>query len=67
MKDTKLNYEKAIKRLEEITGQMERGEVSLDAVVGYVREAKELMQYCKECLYEAEKNCASLLSVDENN
>ena len=65
MKDTALNYAKAISRLEEITGQMERGEVSLDEVVGYVREAKQLLQYCKDCLYEAEKNCASLLNVDE--
>lgn len=65
MKDTELNYTKAISRLEEITGQMERGEVSLDEVVGYVREAKQLLQYCKDCLYEAEKNCASLLGVDE--
>lgn len=65
MKDTELNYAKAISRLEDITGQMERGEVSLDEVVGYVREAKQLLQYCKDCLYEAEKNCASLLNVDE--
>ena len=65
MNNTELNYTKAISRLEEITGQMERGEVSLDAVVGYVREAKQLLQYCKDCLYEAEKNCQSLLNVDE--
>ena len=45
MKDTELNYTKAISRLEEITGQMERGEVSLDEVVSLVAEAKQLMQY----------------------
>ena len=64
MKDTELNYTKAISRLEEITGQMERGEVRLDEVVSLVAEAKQLMQYCKDSLYQVEKNCAQLLAPE---
>ena len=65
MKDKELTYEKAMARLEELAGQMERGEISLDDTAARLKEAQELMQYCKECLYEAEKNCASMLNVGE--
>lgn len=61
MKDNTQNYEQAMRRLEEIAGSMERGEVSLDDMSARLREAQQLLQYCKECLYEAEKNCQTLL------
>ena len=54
-----------MRRLEEIAGSMERGEVSLDDMSARLREAQQLLQYCKECLYEAEKNCQTLLGVEE--
>lgn len=65
MKDNTQTYEQAMRRLEEIAGSMERGEVSLDDMSARLREAQQLLQYCKECLYEAEKNCQTLLGVEE--
>ena len=61
MKDNTQTYEQAMRRLEEIAGSMERGEVSLDDMSARLREAQQLLRYCKERLYEAEKNCQTLL------
>lgn len=60
-----LTYEQAMQRLEEMTLQMERGEIGIDEMAVRLRDAQELMKYCHEKLYEAEKNCKSLLNLEE--
>ena len=45
-----LTYEQAMQKLEALTQQMERGEIGIE----------------EERLYESEKNCKSLLQMDEN-
>ncbi len=55
-----------MQRLELLAAKMERDEIGLDDMAECLREAQQLMKYCRECLYEAEKNCKSLLSVEEN-
>lgn len=62
-----LTYEQSMQRLEEMTLQMERGEIGIDEMAVRLRDAQELMKYCHEKLYEAEKNCKSLLSVEEKD
>ena len=61
-----LTYEQAMAQLETLTQQMERGEIGIDEMAKKLQEAQRLMQFCKERLYESEKNCKSLLQVDEN-
>ena len=61
----KLTYEQAMQRLEEMAHQMESGKIGIDEMAEHLREAQKLMKYCHEKLYEAEKNCKSLLSVEE--
>ena len=61
-----LTYEQAMERLETLTQQMERGEIGIDEMAKKLQEAQRLMQFCKERLYESEKNCKSLLQIDEN-
>ncbi len=61
-----LTYDQAMQRLELLAAKMERDEIGLDDMAECLREAQQLMKYCRECLYEAEKNCKSLLSVEEN-
>ena len=61
-----LTYEQAMERLEALTQQMERGEIGIDEMAKRLQEAQSLMQFCKERLYESEKNCKSLLQIDEN-
>ena len=60
-----LTYEQAMQRLEAMAQQMERGEIGIDVMAERLREAQELMKFCHEKLYEAEKNCKSLLNVEE--
>ena len=61
----KLTYEQAMQKLEAMAQQMEQGEIGVDEMAERLREAQKLMKYCHEKLYEAEKNCKSLLSVEE--
>lgn len=61
-----LTYEQAMQKLEVLTKQMEHGEISIDEMAKRLQEAQSLMQFCKERLYESEKNCKSLLQMDEN-
>ena len=60
-----LTYEQAMQRLEAMVQQMESGEIGIDEMAERLREARKLMKYCHEKLYEAEKNCKSLLNVEE--
>lgn len=61
----KLTYEQAMRKLEEMAKQMEQGEIGIDDLAERLREAQKLMKYCHEKLYEAEKNCKSLLNIEE--
>jgi exodeoxyribonuclease VII small subunit len=60
-----LTYEQAMQKLEEMASQMEQGEIGIDEMAQRLCEAQKLMKYCHEKLYEAEKNCQSLLNVEE--
>ena len=61
-----ITYEQAMQRLETLAAQMEKNEIPLDDMAERLREAQQLMKYCRECLYEAEKNCQTLLNVEGN-
>ena len=58
-------YEQAMQQLEAMAQQMENGKIGVDVLAERLREAQKLMKYCHEKLYEAEKNCKSLLNVEE--
>ena len=60
-----LTYEQAMQRLEEMAQQMESGKIGIEVMAERLREAQKLMKYCHEKLYEAEKNCKSLLNIEE--
>lgn len=60
-----LTYEQAMQQLETLTAKMERSEIGIDEMAAQLRKAQELMKYCHEKLYEAEKNCNSLLNIEE--
>ncbi|MBO7099077.1 MAG: exodeoxyribonuclease VII small subunit [Bacteroidaceae bacterium] len=60
-----LTYEQAMERLEALASKMERSEIGIDEMAMKLQEAQTLMQFCKERLYESEKNCNSLLQMEE--
>ncbi len=49
------DYESAIERLEEITGQLESGESSLDESINLYTEGLKIAEQCHQRLAEAEK------------
>ncbi len=51
--EKKLDYEKSIARLEEITALLEKGEVSLDDMIKLYAEGTEIASECSKALADA--------------
>ena len=52
--EEELNFEDAMKKLEEINNKLERNSVPLEEAIELYGEGMELIEYCKERLNEAE-------------
>ena len=63
MKESK-NFEEALKRLEEIVGELEEGETPLEETLALFEEGVKLSKFCRNKLDEAEKR-VDLLLKDE--
>ncbi|MBR2379499.1 MAG: exodeoxyribonuclease VII small subunit [Paraprevotella sp.] len=61
----KKTYEQAMLRLEDIVRQVERGETSIDSLTDLLKEAKQLIAYCKDKLYATEEEIKKVLAEDE--
>ena len=59
--DKKLNYTQAIQRLEEIVAKIESGEMDIDSLTDNMKEAKELVNFCKEKLTKVENEVKTIL------
>jgi len=58
------SFEAALKRLEEIVSEMERGDLSLDATLKKFNEGMGLSQFCSRKLDEAEKKIEILVKKE---
>lgn len=61
----KMTYEQAMMRLEDIVRQVEHGETSIDSLTELLKEAKQLIAYCKDKLYATEEEIKKVLADDE--
>ncbi|MBQ8282351.1 MAG: exodeoxyribonuclease VII small subunit [Paraprevotella sp.] len=61
----KMTYEQAMMRLEDIVRQVEHGETSIDSLTDLLKEAKQLIAYCKDKLYATEEEIKKVLADDE--
>ena len=59
--DKKLNYTQAMQRLEEIVTKIESGEMDIDSLTDNLKEAKELVNFCKEKLTKVENEVKTIL------
>lgn len=59
-KDKEIKYEEAMTRLEELVEHMGRGDVSIDKLAESLKEAKELIQKCKDKLLKTEEEIKKL-------
>ena len=61
----KMTYEQAMLRLEDIVRQVEHGETSIDSLTELLKEAKQLISFCKDKLYATEEEIKKILAEDE--
>ncbi len=53
-------YEEAFARLQEIVRKMEGGQLDIDQITTHMKEARQLIKYCKERLVETEQEIEKL-------
>lgn len=57
----KKTYTQAIARLEEIMDAVQNGKLDVDELSGLLKEASELVKYCRTKLYKVDEEVKSLL------
>lgn len=60
MKD--ITYTKAVERLNEIMQQMEEGALDVDTLTETLKEARELLAFCKQKLHTVDQTVKEILS-----
>jgi len=58
------SYNEAMKRLEEIVGKIESGEMDVDSLTENLKEAKELVAFCKSKLLKVEEEVDKIMNVE---
>lgn len=61
METNELTYEAAMQRLENMAREMEAGNVPIDQLSTKLKEAQQLLAYCKEKLTKADAEVQQLL------
>ena len=62
MDTEKLTYEDAMKRLEILAGEMENGTIPIDLLAEKLKEAQQLLAFCKDKLTKADEEVKKLLN-----
>ena len=60
----KINYEEAVKQLEDIEAKMEDGEIDLESMTTQLKKAQELVKLCKDRLTQTDKDIQALLKEE---
>ena len=61
-----INFEEAMKKLEQITAELEKGDLSLDESVNKFEEGIKLSKECNKILEDSEKRINILINNDGN-
>ena len=61
-----INFEEAMKKLEQITAELEKGDLSLDEAVKKFEEGIKLSKECNKILEDSEKRINILINNDGN-
>ena len=56
----KMTYAEAMNRLEEIVGKVQDGRIDIDELAGLLKEALELVNFCREKLYKVDEEIKAL-------
>ncbi|HRN16172.1 MAG TPA: exodeoxyribonuclease VII small subunit [Xylanibacter oryzae] len=60
-----ITYEGAVRKLEEIVSKIENDELDIDMMVNELKEAKELIKFCKDKLTKTDEEIKKILESDE--
>ena len=60
----KLNFEEAMKELEELVDSLDKGDVSLDEAIAAYDRGTQLKDYCQKKLHEAKMKVDTIQSPD---
>ena len=61
----KMTYAEAMNRLEEIVGKVQDGRIDIDELAGLLKEAQELVNFCREKLYKVDEEIKALTEEAE--
>lgn len=61
----KMTYAEAMARLEEIMGKVQGGKIDIDELAGLLKEAQELVKFCREKLYKVDEDIKALTEEAE--
>jgi exodeoxyribonuclease VII small subunit len=56
----KITYAEAMSRLEEIMGKIQGGKVDIDELSGMLKEAQELVKFCRDKIYKVDEEIKAL-------
>ncbi|MFC2711242.1 exodeoxyribonuclease VII small subunit [Hoylesella oralis] len=59
-----LNYEEAVKQLEDIVAKMENDELDIDQMSGQLKVAQRLIKQCKDKLTKADAEIKKILDSE---
>lgn len=60
-----MKYEEAIKRLEEIVSGIEENKMDIDQIGDRIKEARELIRFCRDKLYKTDEEIKKILETDD--
>ena len=61
----KMKYEEALERLEKIVAQIEDPQTAVGDIPAKVKEAAELLTYCRKMLKESEESIGKILDDEQ--
>ena len=56
-----MKYSEAVARLEEIMAKVQSGRIDIDELAGLLKEAQELVKFCRGKLYKVDEEVKALL------
>ena len=65
IKNNPRSYEEAVAALQDILKQVENNELGIDLLAEKLKEAKMLIGYCKEKLYQTDQEIQKILDAEE--
>ena len=61
-----MTYETAMERIEALAREMENGDIVIDELAAKLKEAQQLLSFCKDKLTKADEEVKKLLTEEEN-